>query len=123
MGINSVEKHFTDDNGRSGPDHPFSMNPQSWKRMIKSSRLLEKSLGDGKKKLEDNEKDTVVLQRRSVRCLRNLKKGEKINPIDFEFQRPCPADALKLNDFDKYVGKKINVNLKKDEYLKYEFFK
>ena len=123
LGIKSVEKHFTDDNDRDGPDHPFSMNPKSWKQMIISSRRLESALGDGNKKIEDNEKDTVVLQRRSIRAKRNIKKGEIIKLADFEFQRPCPQDALKLNDFDKYLGKKIKINLPKDEYLKYEFFK
>ena len=29
LGACVVEKHFTDDNNRSGPDHPFSMDPQS----------------------------------------------------------------------------------------------
>ena len=122
IGIHSVEKHFTDNNDRDGPDHPFSMNPKSWKSMIVSARRLEQSLGDGQKKIEDNEKDTVVLQRRSIRAKRQIKKGEVITTEDFEFQRPCPQDALKLNDFEKYIGKKIKVDLKKDEYLKYDFF-
>ena len=122
IGIHSVEKHFTDDNDRSGPDHPFSMNPKSWEEMIKSSRKLEQALGDGVKKVEDNENETLVLQRRSIRAKRLIKKGEKVNLKDFEFQRPCPSDALKLNDLRKYIGKKIKVDLGKDEYLKYEFF-
>jgi len=122
IGIHSVEKHFTDDNDRDGPDHPFSMNPKSWKSMILSATRLEQSLGDGQKKIEDNEKDTVVLQRRSIRAKRQIRKGEVITTEDFEFQRPCPQDALKLNDFEKYIGKKIKVDLKKDEYLKYDFF-
>ena len=78
--------------------------------------------GIRKKKVEENERDTVILQRRSVRAKRLIKKGEAISLDDFEFQRPCPSDALKLNDFDKYLGKKIKVDLPKDEYLKYEFF-
>ena len=39
MGIHAVEKHFTDDNDRPGPDHPFSMNPVSWKEMVDATRL------------------------------------------------------------------------------------
>ncbi len=122
LGIHSVEKHFTDDNDRDGPDHPFSMNPTSWKSMIVSSRRLEDSLGDGLKKVEENERETVILQRRSIRAKRNIKKGEEIRLNDFEFQRPCPFDALKLNDIDKFIGKKIKIDLPKDEYLKYDHF-
>src|SRR5579864_3464541 len=33
MGARVIEKHFTDDNDREGPDHKFSMNPQSWRDM------------------------------------------------------------------------------------------
>ena len=31
LGARVVEKHFTDDTSRIGPDHPFSMTPQTWK--------------------------------------------------------------------------------------------
>ena len=98
------------------------MNPTSWKSMIVSSRRLEDSLGDGLKKVEENERETVILQRRSIRAKRNIKKGEEIRLNDFEFQRPCPFDALKLNDIDKFIGKKIKIDLPKDEYLKYDHF-
>ena len=53
------------------------MNPKSWKSMIISSRRLENSLGDGLKKVEDNEKETVILQRRSIRAKREIKRGKK----------------------------------------------
>ena len=31
LGAKAVEKHFTDDNSRVGPDHSFAMNPVTWK--------------------------------------------------------------------------------------------
>ena len=34
LGIKVVEKHFTDDTSRNGPDHPFSMDPKTWKDMV-----------------------------------------------------------------------------------------
>ena len=49
LGARMVEKHFTDNNNREGPDHKFSMNPKSWKDMVDRSRELENSLGSGKK--------------------------------------------------------------------------
>ena len=42
LGARMVEKHFTDNNNRIGPDHKFSMNPSSWKEMVDRSRELEK---------------------------------------------------------------------------------
>ena len=41
LGAKVVEKHFTDDNERIGPDHKFSMNPQSWLEMVERTRELE----------------------------------------------------------------------------------
>ena len=52
LGARVVEKHFTDNNYREGPDHLFSMNPKSWKKMVNETRKLERSLGDGVKKIE-----------------------------------------------------------------------
>lgn len=122
LGIHAVEKHFTDDNDRDGPDHPFSMNPESWREMVDSTRLLEQAMGDGNKKIEENEKETVVLQRRAIRLIRNIKKGELVIRKDIEFQRPCPLDAISPNDFKIIDGKKINKDLTNGDYLKSEYF-
>ena len=68
IGARVGEKHFTDDNNRIGPDHKFSMNPKSWKKMITESRKLENSLGDGFKKIERNEAKAAIVQRRAIRA-------------------------------------------------------
>ena len=52
LGARVVEKHFTDDNTRNGPDHKFSMNPITWREMVDETEKLIKSLGNGKKKLK-----------------------------------------------------------------------
>ena len=31
LGARVVEKHFTDDTSREGPDHGFSMDPNTWR--------------------------------------------------------------------------------------------
>ena len=38
-----IEKHFTDDKKRRGPDHPFAMDGKDFKEMAQSVRLLEKA--------------------------------------------------------------------------------
>ena len=54
LGAKYIEKHFTDDNYRNGPDHPFSMNPKTWKKMVDRTRRLELALGSPIKKIEKN---------------------------------------------------------------------
>jgi len=48
LGARVVEKHFTDNNNRKGPDHKFSMNPFTWKKMVEEVRVLEKALSHWK---------------------------------------------------------------------------
>ena len=123
LGARVVEKHFTDDTNRPGPDHPFSMDPKTWRAMVDSSRKLEKALGNGHKIVEKNELKTVVLQRRAVRVIKNIYKGQKISLNDIEFQRPCPRDAITPNNAQKFIGKKIKRNIKSGDYLKEKYFK
>ena len=52
LGARVIEKHFTDDNKRTGPDHFFAMNPKSWKAMVSATRDLESAMGDGVKELK-----------------------------------------------------------------------
>ncbi len=122
LGAKVIEKHFTDNTKRQGPDHPFSMDPKSWRLMVDSSRNLEKSIGNGIKRVEKNELQTVILQRRSARAIKKLKRGQKISRQDFEYQRPCPKQALTPNQSKKIIGKKIKRNVKIGDYLKISDF-
>ena len=117
LGARVIEKHFTDNNNRKGPDHKFSMNPKSWKDMIKNSRELEKSLGNGTKKLELNEKKSVIVQRRGVWTKKDLKKGTKLQIKDLNFLRPCPKNSISPFEISKFIGKKIKKNLKKNSLI------
>ncbi|MDR3151822.1 MAG: N-acetylneuraminate synthase family protein [Holosporaceae bacterium] len=93
LGAKVIEKHFTDDCSRNGPDHKFAMNPCAWKEMVKRSRELEAALGDGIKRVEDNERDTVIIQRRCVRFRRDLEVGAVISESDIEILRPAPENS------------------------------
>lgn len=121
LGAIMVEKHFTDDNDRNGPDHPFSMNPKTWKEMVDRTRILELSLGSPIKNVENNELETIVLQRRSIRINKNLSKGHVITDKDLIEVRPCPKDAISPNK--NIIGKELKLNLNKNDYLKYEYIK
>jgi sialic acid synthase SpsE len=105
LGARVVEKHFTDDTTRIGPDHGFSMDPVTWRAMVEDTRMLEASLGDGVKKIEDNERETVVLQRRCVRAARDLPAGTVLERTDLEVLRPAPLEAIPAHEVANAVGK------------------
>ena len=118
LGAKVIEKHFTDNNNRIGPDHKFSMNPRTWKDMVEGARELEISMGNGKKIIEKNERETVVLQRRSIRARREIIKNQIIRKEDLIFLRPSPLNALPLKNYKKLIGRKIKRNIKSGDYFK-----
>ena len=85
--------------------------------MVDSCRLLESAMGSTHKKVETNEMDTVVLQRRSIRACRDIAKGEVLTREMIEFQRPCPNNALKPNDFQNYQGIALKKAITKGSHL------
>ena len=117
LGARVIEKHFTDDNYREGPDHPFAMNSVSWEEMVKRSRELEAALGSADKMVADNEKETVVIQRRCLRAARNLSKGEVITRELLDVLRPATIGAIKPDEIETVIGTKLINDLPKGKEL------
>ena len=107
FGARAVEKHFTDDNSRTGPDHPFSMTPSTWKEMVERTRELEAALGSPDKKVAGNELETVVLQRRCVRAARDLKAGETLVREMVDVLRPAEAGAIMPYEIENAIGLQV----------------
>jgi sialic acid synthase SpsE len=118
LGARMVEKHFTDDVNRIGPDHAFSMDVRTWREMVDRTRELENALGNGIKKVEDNESETVVVQRRSLRASADFSKSHVIKAGDFVALRPCPADALTPMEIQTIVGRILRHAVTAGDYLR-----
>lgn len=130
----AVEKHFTLDSSQVGQDHPFSMMPQEWQNMVDETAALKAQLqidmsfeerlnltkdavdrpdylmlaiGDGVKKLQANEMNTVIVQRRAIRAARSLQVGEQLRREDLVVLRPCPKDAFPPFQIDQLLGKSL----------------
>ena len=117
LGARVIEKHFTDDNKRNGPDHKFSMNPRTWKEMVNETEKLIQSLGNGQKKIEKNEVQSSIIQRRGVRFKQDLNKGKLITRKMLEILRPCPSGSINPFFLEKFLGKKLKKNVKKNDIL------
>lgn len=107
LGARVIEKHFTDDNNREGPDHAFAMNPASWADMVQNTRQLERALGSGDKFVAENEKQTTYLQRRCLRAACDLKVGEIITRDMIDVLRPVAAGAILPYEIDNVIGTKV----------------
>jgi sialic acid synthase SpsE len=104
LGARVVEKHFTDDNDRIGPDHPFSMTPVSWREMVDRTRELERAMGSPLKEVAANELDTVMVQRRCIRAAREIRAGEVITPEMIEVLRPATEYSIKPYEIERVLG-------------------
>ena len=122
LGARVIEKHFTDSTEREGPDHPFSMTPATWREMVDRTRELEASLGDGRKKIEENERETVIVQRRCIRAAHALEAGRLLAKADLTVLRPCPPEGIAPFDLLKLIGKRLKRNIASGEHLKWEDF-
>jgi sialic acid synthase SpsE len=118
LGARIIERHFTDDRSRTGPDHPFSQTPAMWKSMLGAVRLLESALGSGEKKVEANETETVILQRRCLRATRDLHPGELITSDMFEALRPAPPDSLPPYRLASVLGRVLKNGVTAGDHLR-----
>ncbi len=111
LGARMVEKHFTDDTSREGPDHKFAMDPVTWADMVENTRRLERALGSADKFVAGNEKETVVIQRRCLRAARDIKVGELISREMLDVLRPATPGAIKPDMIEQVIGLRALENL------------
>jgi sialic acid synthase SpsE len=119
LGARVIEKHFTDDNRREGPDHPFSMTPSSWREMVDRTRELEYALGSSRKFVAENEQETLVVQRRCLRAAQHLRAGTVMREDMLEALRPAPRDGVMPCDLPRVVGKKLFHDLPQGDYVRW----
>jgi N-acetylneuraminate synthase len=119
LGARVIEKHFTDSCDREGPDHKFSMDPSSWREMVERTRELEYAMGENLKKVENNEKETVVIQRRALRASRDLQTNESIKSNDVFPLRPCPKDAVQPYELPDILNRKLSKPVRRGDIIKW----
>ncbi len=119
LGARVIEKHFTDDNNREGPDHPFAMNPETWADMVGRTRELERALGSPDKFVADNERETVVLQRRCLRAARDIRAGEVLTRELIDVLRPATPGGIPPFEIDRVIGAQALVDLPQGKELRW----
>jgi len=145
--VKVVEKHFTLNNDDEGPDHPFSITPMNWRRMVNrvneyhnlidnhsnfqskfnelekfvdDTKELELCLGDGIKKIEENEKLTSIIQRRGLYTNKTLHSGQILTRSDIDILRPCIKEGFCASELELIINKQIKKKLIKGDLLRKE---
>jgi N-acetylneuraminate synthase len=64
MGASMIERHITLDRSMWGSDHAASLEPNGITRLVRDIRLIEKSMGDGVKRVLEREQPIIKKLRR-----------------------------------------------------------
>jgi N,N'-diacetyllegionaminate synthase len=115
LGASVIEKHFTLDRELSGPDHPFSIDPDRLKQLISQIRLIEKIKGTGIKSPQKSELENISAIRKSITTKSDLQQNHVLTLKDLSIKRP--ALGIEPKYLQKVIGKKINKSISKDTPL------
>ena len=120
LGASVIEKHLTLDNNLEGPDHKMSLNPAQFKDFVHELRIASDLLGSYKKEPTLNELKSLPNIRRGAVAARNLKKNTIIKTDMIIAKRPFLE--IEPNQINKVIGKKLLIDLKKDQPIKWNYF-
>lgn len=120
LGACVIEKHFTLDCTLPGPDHKASIEPEELKKLVRSIRTVEMSLGTGFKEPAPSELDTAKVARKSLVAVRDIPVGSRLMQEWIDIRRPGtglhPAMLLKI------VGRITRKRISAGEILTLEMF-
>ncbi|HSR21185.1 MAG TPA: N-acetylneuraminate synthase family protein [Anaerolineales bacterium] len=119
MGARVVERHFTDDNGREGPDHKFALNPVDWAHMVEETRQLERALGSSDKFIAGNEQETKTVQRRCLRAARNIRADEVLDRGMIDVLRPATPGAIRPDELQAAIGCRVLRQIRMGQELRW----
>ena len=115
LGAAVIEKHVTLDKSLPGPDHRASLEPDELARMISGIRIVEKSLGHGRKEPATSEANTTAVARKSLVAKRDLAAGTVLTEEMIDIKRPGyglpPSMRLHL------VGRSLRIDVTEDTLL------
>jgi N-acetylneuraminate synthase len=99
-GASIIEKHFTTDRSKPGPDHAASLEPEQLADLVAAIRVVDEALGSPVKFPTDDEVETMAVARRSVVAARSIEEGEMLDERSLTTLRPgtgrSPMDIWEL---------------------------
>jgi N-acetylneuraminate synthase len=88
LGARVIEKHVTLDTTMPGPDHAASMEPDEFRALVRSIRLVESALGSPKKGPTASEDPQRAVVRKSIMASRQILAGERFTEGNVTLKRP-----------------------------------
>jgi len=118
MGAVAIEKHFTDDMTRPGPDHRFSATPEILRDIAQRVDLVQTMRGTANKDTVQAEAGNRAAFRRSAFALRDLKAGEVLTYGDYRFVRPNAG--VPVSDKPALIDRRLARDVKQYDPITYD---
>ncbi len=119
MGAKVIEKHFTLSRKMEGPDHPFAIEPDELKALVRQIRDVEAALGDGRKDgPSPQEMENYRIGRRSLHARVDIPKGAVISREMIIVKRP--GLGIHPRFLDVVVGREARRDIEADAWLTWE---
>lgn len=118
LGAAVLEKHFTTDRSRPGPDHGFALEPNELRAMVQAVRDTEAALGDGVKRMAAAEADLYVTARRSLFAAHAIDAGTILSEADIAILRP--GTGIEVHDLPHVIGRTARRRIDRHEPLAWE---
>ena len=87
LGAHIIEKHLTLKRSDGGPDAAFSLEPDEFKQLVDSIRIVEKAIGKPTYNIGLEEQKSKLF-RRSIYAIKDIKKGETFTEENIRIIRP-----------------------------------
>lgn len=121
LGAEILEFHVVFDKRMFGPDSKASLTIDEVHTLVRGVRMLEKSLENpSEKKIEPSTENLKNIFEKSLAVNRDISKNEIIHFTDLEAKKP-KFHGIEASKYQEVVGKKVNRNLKKWDFLKFEY--
>lgn len=105
LGASLVEKHFTLDRARSGPDHAASLELRELAELVRRVREVPVILGSGEKRPTAGEAEALCAVRKGLVAARNLPAGHPVTIADLKARRP--ATGIGAERLDEVLGRRL----------------
>lgn len=117
LGASILERHYTDNMERVGPDIVCSMDEQQLRELLYSTCEVHSMLG-GKKEPADEEKVTIKFAFATVVSIKPIKKGELFTRDNIWVKRPGIGE-ISAAEYKNILGKRALVDVDNDEHISY----
>ena len=118
LGACIIEKHVTLDRTLNGPDHPFALDPDAMRDLVKTVRDTEAALGSYQRVLSADEQASRVVTRRSFVARTDIKKGETLTRENIKLTRPGTGIHPKYRD--QVLGRKAVSAIEKETVISWD---